>query len=159
MVYTPNYSHLVGIMIINHWVWGYTIFRHTHMLLLYFYHFLSNCPPVSRAWSPSWVLWCSCWQVDSRLILQGLPSCPHVLHDASPSQRWTTLTTGVVAQDAPPPSQKVYLWNTSEVGHRATFLVRVWLSGVHPERPWKSAGYDYILYCFFFIHINYIYIH
>ena len=31
MVYTPNYSHLVGIMIINHWVWGYTSFRHTHM--------------------------------------------------------------------------------------------------------------------------------
>ena len=25
--YTPNYSHLVGIMIINHWVIGYTIFR------------------------------------------------------------------------------------------------------------------------------------
>ena len=29
--YTTNYSHLVGIMIINHWVEGYTIFRHTHM--------------------------------------------------------------------------------------------------------------------------------
>ena len=28
--YTPNYSHLVGIMIINHWVIGYTIFRQTH---------------------------------------------------------------------------------------------------------------------------------
>ena len=31
--YIPNYSHLIGIMIINHWVYGYTIFRHTHMLL------------------------------------------------------------------------------------------------------------------------------
>ena len=31
MEYTPNYSHLVGIMIINHWVWGYTIFRQTHI--------------------------------------------------------------------------------------------------------------------------------
>ena len=30
--YTPNYSHLIGIMIINHWVYGYTIFRHTHLL-------------------------------------------------------------------------------------------------------------------------------
>ena len=29
--YIPNYSHLIGIMIINHWVWGYTIFRHTHL--------------------------------------------------------------------------------------------------------------------------------
>ena len=29
--YIPNYSHLIGIMIINHWVWGYTIFRHTHI--------------------------------------------------------------------------------------------------------------------------------
>ena len=27
--YIPNYSHLIGIMIINHWVQGYTIFRHT----------------------------------------------------------------------------------------------------------------------------------
>ena len=26
----PNYSHLIGIMIINHWLYGYTIFRHTH---------------------------------------------------------------------------------------------------------------------------------
>ena len=32
MGYTPNYSHLVGIMIINHWVIGYTIFRQTQML-------------------------------------------------------------------------------------------------------------------------------
>ena len=31
MGYTPNYSHLVGIMIINHWVYGYTIFRHTQI--------------------------------------------------------------------------------------------------------------------------------
>ena len=31
MEYTPNYSHLVGIMIINHWVIGYTIFRQTHI--------------------------------------------------------------------------------------------------------------------------------
>ena len=31
MGYTPNYSHLVGIMIINHWVIGYTIFRQTHI--------------------------------------------------------------------------------------------------------------------------------
>ena len=30
--YIPNYSHLIGIMIINHWVQGYTIFRHTHKL-------------------------------------------------------------------------------------------------------------------------------
>ena len=30
--YIPNYSHLIGIMIINHWVSGYTIFRHTHLL-------------------------------------------------------------------------------------------------------------------------------
>ena len=29
--YIPNYSHLIGIMIINHWVQGYTIFRHTQM--------------------------------------------------------------------------------------------------------------------------------
>ena len=29
MGYTSNYSHLVGIMIINHWVYGYTIFRQT----------------------------------------------------------------------------------------------------------------------------------
>ena len=29
--YIPNYSHLIGIMIMNHWVQGYTIFRHTHM--------------------------------------------------------------------------------------------------------------------------------
>ena len=29
--YIPNYSHLIGILIINHWVWGYTIFRHTHV--------------------------------------------------------------------------------------------------------------------------------
>ena len=28
----PNYSHLVRIMIINHWVIGYTIFRHTHAM-------------------------------------------------------------------------------------------------------------------------------
>ena len=32
MGYTPNYSHLVGIMIINHWVIGYTIFRQTHIV-------------------------------------------------------------------------------------------------------------------------------
>ena len=32
MGYTPNYSHLVGIMIINHWVQGYTIFRQTHIV-------------------------------------------------------------------------------------------------------------------------------
>ena len=31
MGYTPNYSLLVGIMIINQWVYGYTIFRQTHM--------------------------------------------------------------------------------------------------------------------------------
>ena len=31
--YTSNYSHLVGIMIINQWVWGYTIFRQTHMAI------------------------------------------------------------------------------------------------------------------------------
>ena len=31
MGYTPNYSHLVGIMIINHWVQGYTIFRQTQV--------------------------------------------------------------------------------------------------------------------------------
>ena len=31
--YIPNYSHLIGIMIINHWVWGYTIFRHTQKFL------------------------------------------------------------------------------------------------------------------------------
>ena len=31
MEYTPNYSHLVGILIINHWVSGYTIFRQTHI--------------------------------------------------------------------------------------------------------------------------------
>ena len=30
--YIPNYSHLIEIMIINHWVYGYTIFRHTHVL-------------------------------------------------------------------------------------------------------------------------------
>ena len=29
--YIPNYSHLIGIMITNHWVSGYTIFRQTHM--------------------------------------------------------------------------------------------------------------------------------
>ena len=29
--YIPNNSHLIGIMIINHWVIGYTIFRHTHL--------------------------------------------------------------------------------------------------------------------------------
>ena len=29
--YIPNYSHLIGIMIINHWALGYTIFRHTHI--------------------------------------------------------------------------------------------------------------------------------
>ena len=29
--YIPNYSHLIGIMIINHWVKGYTIFRHPHV--------------------------------------------------------------------------------------------------------------------------------
>ena len=28
----PNYSHLVGIMIINHWVIGYTIFRQTQLV-------------------------------------------------------------------------------------------------------------------------------
>ena len=33
--YIPNYSHLIGIMIINHWVW-YTIFRHTHRIILWF---------------------------------------------------------------------------------------------------------------------------
>ena len=31
MGYTPNYSHLIGIMIIDHWVIGYTIFRQTHI--------------------------------------------------------------------------------------------------------------------------------
>ena len=31
--YTPNYSHLVGIMIIDHWVIGYTIFRQTHIYI------------------------------------------------------------------------------------------------------------------------------
>ena len=31
MGYTPNYSHLVGIMMIKHWVIGYTIFRQTHI--------------------------------------------------------------------------------------------------------------------------------
>ena len=30
--YILNYSHLIGIMIINQWVYGYTIFRHTHMM-------------------------------------------------------------------------------------------------------------------------------
>ena len=29
--YIPNYSHLVGIIIINHWVIGYTIFRQTQI--------------------------------------------------------------------------------------------------------------------------------
>jgi hypothetical protein len=33
MGYTPNYSHLVGIMIINHWVIGYTIFRQSHIFV------------------------------------------------------------------------------------------------------------------------------
>ena len=32
--YIPNYSHLIGIMIINHWVQGYTIFRQTHLTVL-----------------------------------------------------------------------------------------------------------------------------
>ena len=38
--YIPNYSHLIGIMIINHWVEGYTIFRHPHIsaiLLLWWF--------------------------------------------------------------------------------------------------------------------------
>ena len=35
MGYIPNYSHLIGIMIINHWVYGYTIFRHTQMLIFH----------------------------------------------------------------------------------------------------------------------------
>ena len=30
---TSNYSHLIGIMIINHWVYGYTIFRQTHIVV------------------------------------------------------------------------------------------------------------------------------
>ena len=34
--YTPNYSHLIGIMIINHWVQGYTIFRQTHLTVASF---------------------------------------------------------------------------------------------------------------------------
>ena len=29
MGYTPNYSHLVGIMIINHWVLGFSLFSDT----------------------------------------------------------------------------------------------------------------------------------
>ena len=35
MGYTPNYSHLVGIMIINHWVEGYTIFRQTQFVFCF----------------------------------------------------------------------------------------------------------------------------
>ena len=31
-VYSQWNSHLIGIMIINQWVYGYTIFRHTHMM-------------------------------------------------------------------------------------------------------------------------------
>ena len=31
MGYIPNYSHLIGIMIIHHWAKGYTIFRQTHI--------------------------------------------------------------------------------------------------------------------------------
>ena len=34
MGYTPNYSHLVGIMIINHWVQGYTTFSDKPILVL-----------------------------------------------------------------------------------------------------------------------------
>ena len=30
-VYSPWNSHLIGIMIIDQWVYGYTIFRHTHV--------------------------------------------------------------------------------------------------------------------------------
>ena len=34
--YIPNYSHLIGIMIINHWVYGYTTFSDKPISLIFF---------------------------------------------------------------------------------------------------------------------------
>jgi hypothetical protein len=42
--YIPNYSHLIGIMIINHWVYGYTILRHTHMKIKHDVRWINDIP-------------------------------------------------------------------------------------------------------------------
>ena len=51
MGYTPNYSHLVGIMIINHWILGYTIFRQTQMMTI---NFFGECESSSLIHSSKW---------------------------------------------------------------------------------------------------------
>ena len=48
--YIPNYSHLIiiGIMIINHWVIGYTSFRQTHLM---------NPPSDLKTSAEIWEIW------------------------------------------------------------------------------------------------------
>ena len=61
-VYSQWNSHLIGIMIINQWVYGYTIFRHTHVKSREIVKFLvfeccrTRCinfsgSPLRRAWT------------------------------------------------------------------------------------------------------------
>ena len=68
MGYTPNYSHLVGKSIINHWVYGYTIFRQTHLgnfenpleelwtTDLYIYIHTYNWGFMENHWTKWWIL-------------------------------------------------------------------------------------------------------
>ena len=57
-VYSQWNSNLIGIMIINQWVYGYTIFRHTHINDTHTtnmggYHFF--------LWKPKSYCWVNCW--------------------------------------------------------------------------------------------------
>ena len=50
--YTTNYSHLIGIMIINHWVYGYTIFRQTHVSTRIIFRFQRTNEPSKHTRRP-----------------------------------------------------------------------------------------------------------
>ena len=87
MGYTPNYSHLVGIMIINHWVIGYTIFRQTHVYVCLPFPVMGGlwptrpCPSSSPCRAvrnmPKGLLWGLGRVPDSRM--RSLVQCPMIL--------------------------------------------------------------------------------
>ena len=62
-VYSQWNSHLIGIMIINHWVWGYTIFRQTHMDWIHFH---------SKTWARN-VLEIACWSWKTCWLVGYIP--------------------------------------------------------------------------------------
>ena len=81
--YIPNYSHLIGIMIINHWVWGYTTF--------------SDTPICFKIHPSNWHIVLLCLQLTLKSF-HGLPENPQ-FHKAvetpcpepCPEARWSPL--------------------------------------------------------------------